>query len=390
MLNKNLPLSFSIVNSIKDISCDTWDNFFGQDLVEDYGYQKTLEESGFKEFSFGYLLAKRDRDLVGIIPFFVMNFSFDTMINGSIHKFVAKFRRFITLKVLFLGTPTTEEFYLGIAKDECINEVFDEALEGLSEFCRKNKIGGICFYNLSEKNRPLAEYLTRKKFFKMETLPTTMVEINASSLEDYIKALSKNTRKDLKKKLKKSASLVNLTTELREDIDDIFEEIHKLYLNNFSDSDIHFETLTPQFFKNICKNMPGVAKYFITYDKDKIVAFNLCLIKGDLFIDKFIGFDLKVAHQYHLYFTTFCHNIDWCIKNDIHYYQPGATDYYPKVRLGAKLIPLYIYSKAFNPALDLFLRSIARFIQPKNLDPTLKEIERQKGKVNPHTNYIIA
>lgn len=382
MLDKNFSLSFSIIDSIKDIPAATWNDFFGQDLVEGYGYQKALEESGLKEFTFGYLLAKRGLHLAGIIPFFVMNFSFDTMINGSIHKFVAKFRRFLTLKVLFLGSPTTEEFYLGIAKDECLDEVFDQALKVLSDFCQKNKISGICFYNLSEKNRPLAEYLTRKKFFKMEALPTTMVEINAPSLEDYIKGLSKNSRKDLKKKLKKSASQVNLNTELREDIDDVAEEVYQLYLNNFGDSDIHFETLTPQFFKNICKNMPGIAKYFITYDKDRIVAFNLCLIKNNLLIDKFIGLDLKVAHQYHLYFTTFCHNIDWCIKNGIRYYQPGVTDYYPKVRLGAKLIPLYNYSKAFNPALDLFLRSIARFIQPKNLDPTLKEIERQKGKVN--------
>lgn len=120
--------------------------------------------------------------------------------------------------------------------------------------------------------------------------------------------------------------------------------------------------------------MPTIAKVFLTRDKDKIVAFNLCLVKGDTCIDKFIGFDSDVYRAYHLYYTTFCHNIDWCIKNGIRYYQMGITDYAPKLRLGAQLIPLFIYLRCANPILNLFTRLIARLIQPKNFDPTLKKL----------------
>jgi len=126
--------------------------------------------------------------------------------------------------------------------------------------------------------------------------------------------------------------------------------------------------------------MPEIAKYFITYDKEKIVAFNLCLIKNNLFIDKFIGFDKELAHKYHLYFTTFCHNMDWCMKNGIRTYQPGTTDYYPKMRLGAKLIPLYIYAKSFNPLFNVLVRIFAKWIEPKNIDATLREIEELKER----------
>ncbi len=121
--------------------------------------------------------------------------------------------------------------------------------------------------------------------------------------------------------------------------------------------------------------MPGIAKYFITYNKDKIVAFNLCLIKNNIFLDKYIGFDQVLAKAYHLYFTTFCYNFDWCIKNGLRFYQTGATDYYPKMRLGAKLIPLYIYTRAFNPLLNTFLKIFKKFIEPKNLDSSLKDIK---------------
>ncbi|MCX5707312.1 MAG: GNAT family N-acetyltransferase, partial [Candidatus Omnitrophica bacterium] len=119
-----------------------------------------------------------------------------------------------------------------------------------------------------------------------------------------------------------------------------------------------------------------------TYDKGKIIAFNLCLLKNRVFIDKFIGFDYTVAHKYHLYYTTFCHNIEWCIKHGFSVYQPGFSDYHPKIRLGAKLIPLDIYAKAYNPLLNSIIRLIKPLIEPKNIDSTLKEIEKQKGRAN--------
>lgn len=378
MLNNNSSLNFSIVNTIKEIAKEDWDRLFGKDIIEDHGYQKTLEEAKLKEFSFGYLLGKRDKNLIAIIPFFVMDFSFDTLIRGLLHRLMLKLKKIFTLKILFLGSPTTEEFYLGISKSEDLTTILNKALEKVYEFCKGGEIKGFLFYNISEKNKPLAEYLTKKRFIKMEGLPTTLIKINANSLEDYIKDLSKNTRKDLRRKLRRSTEEAQLTTELREDISDIACEIYKLYLNNFDESSVHFEILTQEFFQNICHNMPRVAKFFVTYDKDEIVAFNLALIKGDLFIDKFIGLDLNVAHKYHLYFTTFCHNIDWCIKNGLRFYQPGATDYYPKIRLGAELIPLYIYAKALNPMLNAFIRSISRLIEPKNIDSTLKDIKECK------------
>jgi len=365
-------LAFSITSTIKDIPKAYWDNLFGQSLIESYGYQKTLEEANLKEFSLGYLLAKRQEKLVAIIPFFSMAFPLAAMTGGLLP--------WLKIKILFLGSPTAEEFYLGISESEDLNPILSGAVEHLKKFCRRQKIKLIAFNNVTAKNTALMECLSGNNFIKMETLPTTIIEINANSLEDYIKQLSPNARKDLNRKLKKSAALTQLKTQEYENIRDIKEKIYSLYMNNFDGSSVRFETLTPEFFENICKNMPDTAKFFVTYDKDKIVAFNLCLMKDRLFIDKFIGFDSAVAHDYHLYFTTFCHNLNWCIKNGFKYYQPGTTDYYPKVRLGAKLIPLYVYVNALNPLLQALIKLIAPLIEPKKLDPSLRNIEKLQNK----------
>lgn len=377
----NTPLTFSITDSLKNIPQEDWDNLFGKDLIEGYGYQKTLEESGLQEFSFRYLLARRSYSLSAIIPFFITSFPLTTLIDGALHKIADKFKDYSKLKLIFVGSLTTEELYFGISKEENLGLLMDGALEKISQLCKEEKIAGIVLYNLSGRHKALAEYLKEKGFIEMESLPGTIIEIQAPSIEEYIDTLSRNTRKDLKKKLRRSSEQAQLATVVREDIDGIIDEVYKLYMNNFDASSVHFEVLTPEFFRRIFQNMPGQVKLFVTYDKKKIVAFNLCLVRGNFCIDKFIGLDNELALKYHLYFTTLYHNLDWCIKNGIRFYQPGATDYHPKMRFGAKLIPLFVYSKAFNPLLNYFVKTIAKFIQPKNLDTSYKLIKNPEKKI---------
>lgn len=367
------PLTFSITNSIKDIPKQAWDGLFG-DIIEDYGYHKTLEDAKMKEFSISYLLGKRDEQIVAILPFFIMHFSFETVIGGFLHSIAHSLRHLLRVKAMFIGSPATERYYLAIAKNEDLKEIINNILTYLYKFAKKEKLSGMLFYNISQKDKLLAEYLAKKNFFEMESLPNTIIKINTDSLDSHISSLSRNTRRDLRRKLRRSNQRASLRTEIRDNIEGIENDVYKLYMNNFNDSDVYFEVLTPEFFTNICKNMPGTAKYFITYNKDKIVAFNLCLIKNGLFLDKYIGFDQDLAKTLHLYFTTFCYNLDWSIKNGLRFYQTGVSDYYPKIRLGAKLIPLYIYTKAFNPLLNIFLRIFKKIIEPKNLDSSLKEV----------------
>jgi hypothetical protein len=375
MSDTTMPLNFEITSSINQIPQGTWERIFPADIIEGYGYQKTLEESNLKEFRFRYLLAKENNDIVGILPFFVMEFSINTLLPKLLSRLTAKISRFLKLKIMFLGSVAAEEFYLGLRGGYDLDYFFGLAIQKLRAFSQKEKIRIVVFNNVSGRNRPLMQSLIAQGFTRLETLPTTSLEIKAKSLEEYISGLSKNMRKDLKRKLKKSSIEADLRVSIRDNVDDIIEELYPLYLNNLNSADVSFEILTREFFQRICWNMPQTARYFITYAKDRIVAFNLCLIKKDTCIDKFIGFDREFGKKYHLYFTTFCHNIDWCIKNNIRYYQPGVTDYSPKVRLGAKLIPLYVFAKALNPALDLIIKASAKFIQPKNMDPSLKEIE---------------
>lgn len=373
----NDHLYFSFTSTIKDIPPKIWDELFGKEIIEGYGYHKTLEESGLKEFDLRYLLAKRGKDIVAIAPFFITDFSLATIVQGPAQKLILTiqktFKRFLKIKLAFIGFPTCEEFYIGISKNENLDAILDGALKTLDAVCLREKAKMLIFYDLTERHSNIAEFLTKQKFAKMNSFPNTSIKITANSLEEYINGLGKSTRKDIRRKLKNSSDRVTLTTEIVEGIDNVAEIIHELYMANFTDSKVQFEILTPEFFRNISKNMAGIAKFFITRDKEKIVSFNLLLIKDEVAIDKFIGFDRKLSCEYSLYFTTFCFNMDYCIKNGIRFYQLGVTDYEPKLRLGAKLVPLTVYLKMVNPFLNIF-SGLAAQLSPVKFDPTLKKI----------------
>ena len=375
-MDKNSGLEYSILASINDIPNEDWEHLFGKDAIEGYGYHKTLEESHLKEFSFYYLIAKRNQKIAAIFPFFTTEFSFATLLPDPLEKTIFHiqkvFHRFLKMRILFIGCPAAEALYLGCAKDEDLNIVIEETINILRGFISKERISTMLFYNLTKNNSRLISDLKRKGFKLMESFPNASIKIREHSLQEYINNLGHSTRKNLRKKLRKSASLTTLTTEVRNGLTGIEDEVYRLYLNNLEDSGVSFERMTPDFFRNIFKNMPEVAKLFITKDKDKIVAFNLMFIKDNVCIDKFIGFDRELSHKYHLYHNTFCHNIEYCIKNGITTYQVGVTDYHPKVQLGAKLIPLYVLVKTFNPVLNLFLGLIIRIVEPKKFDPILR------------------
>ncbi|OGX45808.1 MAG: hypothetical protein A3G38_00315 [Omnitrophica WOR_2 bacterium RIFCSPLOWO2_12_FULL_51_8] len=381
MFKTGTPLFFSVSRSINDISARDWDSLFKADLIEGFGFHKAFEESAIPGFSIGYLLGRRAGKLAAVIPFFTTDFSFSTLTQGRVKNWILKlqkrFPRFLRIKLLFIGSPIAEELYIGIDKDEDFAEVIAQALREIYKFALMSRINTVLFYNLPEGQDRLAQLLSRHGFCRMEDFPNTRVDLGmAHSAAEYIRSLSRNARKDTLRKLRKTAALERpLRSVVTDEPGPALARIYELYSHNLDDSDVQFETLTPAFFLNICRAMPGVAKFFLTYDGGKLVAFNLCFVKGSVCIDKFIGFDREVSHKYHLYTFTFYNNIEWCLKNGVRYYQMGITDYHPKLRLGAKLAPLAVYFRRLDPFTNFFAQPIARLLQPKNFDPVLKKLK---------------
>jgi len=375
-------ISYRILDTVKEINPRDWDALFG-DNPEGYGFYKTLDESHLEYFIFRYLVIYKDKEPCLIAPFFISYLDLAIACNGLLRKAIQSIRRyfprFLSIKTLFFGSAFSEYGCIGIKADTPpdtgLQGLMGVMLQAIKEFSGSERIRFIVFKDFLKQDSELLEPLRLKGYLKLKSYPSMTTELRFGDTDGYLSSLSYSTRKNLRRKLKAANSSFKIKIEERGSVADIIDQVHSLYMNNYSTGDTKFEKLNREFFLNISKNMPECARYFLYYVDGKLSAFNLCFIRKDLFIDKFVGFDYDMSYKANLYFVSWYFNVGWCIKNKIPLYQTGQTDYEAKVRLGGEAVPLYIYMKHRNRFMNLLIKILAVFLKPENFEEAIRENE---------------
>ncbi|MCX8045173.1 MAG: GNAT family N-acetyltransferase [Desulfobacterota bacterium] len=359
-------MDYRVVDSISKIEKADWDALFG-DKPEGYGFYRALEESNLKEFSFFYVLLFEAGRLCCIAPVFLYEFFVGNVLEQTLGRIVAKLRsifpRFLVFKTLFCGSPFGEHGTIGLRSDlQDRAAVIVQLAHTLQRFAEEQQARLIVFKDFCSEDAVLLDGLQAEGFFKTASFPSAIVELNVGSFDEYLGTLSHATRKDLRRKLKKSGHRSFIRTEVVDSVDSVLDDVYRLYLQTHDAGATKFERLTRDFFLSISRNLGPHCKYFLYYVHEKLAAFNLCFLYGDLLIDKFIGFDYAVSRDCNLYFVSWCYNIAWCIQHGVRHYQVGQTDYAPKTRLGARLLPLYAYARHTNFVINCLLKRLAHFL----------------------------
>jgi len=370
-------ITYKIVDSVTGIKKDDWDSVFG-DIPEGYQFYRTLEESGLAEFTFYYIALYQDGRVSSIAPLFVSDFNLDIAAEGAIERLIQGIRkyiapRFLIFKTLFCGSPFGENGILGIREGIDPKSAIIETIKIMREFCVEKRITLIIFKDFLKEDTLLLDSLLARGFLKVKSFPSVVTELNFSSFDEYLHSLSYSTRKSLRKKIKKAYSSADIKVKITDNIDGIADDIFRLYENTYHSGATKFERLTKEFFIIAARNLAPRSKFFLYYVNGKLAAFNLCFVYKDLFIDKFIGFDYDISKKHNLYFVSWCFNIEWCLNNSVRFYQTGQTDYYPKIKLGGKLLPLYAYLRHANLLLNLCLKLLVIFLRPENFDEDIRD-----------------
>ena len=279
------------------------------------------------------------------------------------------------MRALFCGSVFGEHGVIGIDKDmEDSREAREELLKGLEIFRQQNNASFIIFKDFLESQSKLPDSFKEKGFFRVNSFPGAASEIKFNNFEEYLMSLGSSTRKNLRRKLKDAHKEAGIKVEEADSVEDIVDDIYRLYLRTHYDGGTKFEKLTKEFFLKTSEYMRPHVKYFLYYCNGRLAAFNLCFIYKDLFIDKFIGFDYDISVKHHLYFVSWCYNVEWCIRNRVQIYHTGQTDYMAKIRLGSKLIPLYAYLRHKSKIGNSFFKILALVLKPDNFDEDIQNI----------------
>ena len=375
--HKRSALKTKVTKRITQIPPDDWKRVF-PNVLESYDFLRTLDESNLEQFSFYYIMIYDRKTPIGATTCFLVNYPLDTSIQGPLKRITSSIKKFMpnifSLKAVVCGMPIGQGRIGMAAQSEA---VINAILHRVEQIAKKNRASVIALKDFDQRYTKILDPLQKKGFSKFDSLPTTELNIWFKNFEEYLMTLSVATRYDLRRKFKKTDGRVKIDLKIVDSLDDdTLQDVHKLYLGMATTQDMNFELLPIDFFKNISRGMPGHVKFFLYRIEKRLVAFMLCLISEDLFIDYYVGLDYSVAHKHHLYFVKFRDALNWCIKHNIKKYEMGTTSYEPKKRLGFDLIPLYIYVKLRNKALRPIFNLICQFLKFENFDPSLKKAKK--------------
>ncbi len=364
-----------IYPSIEEIDRGVWGRLVG-DIPEGYDFYRTIEASRLEGISFSYIVVMDGGVPALLAPVFTGDLDLAIAIDGAARRAIEVarkiFPRLLIMKTLFIGSPFGENGVIGLDRAAADKGRLMAGLnDAITTLCRDRHLPCALFKDLLDKDVALVEPLGRQGFFRAESFPGVAIGLNFASMEDYLLSLGAETRKDMRRKLRKAQAQTAIDVRVTGNVEAIIDDVYALYLNTYNAGTVRFEKLTPEFFINAGKNMAGT-KFFLYYIDGRLAAFNLCFRHEDTLIDKFIGFDYALARQHNLYFFSWLYNIEWCLKNGARCYQVGQTDYAAKLRLGGTLVPLHVFMRHNNRLINSLLRAASACLTPAHNDKDLK------------------
>jgi predicted N-acyltransferase len=116
----------------------------------------------------------------------------------------------------------------------------------------------------------------------------------------------------------------------------VLDEYYALYLNVFRQSEIHFDLLSAEFFRELLQNAKAGGIVFEYRHGGRLVGYNLCFLTADMLIDKYVGFRYPEARELNLYFVNWFHNLAYALERGVKHFVAGWTDPEIKAYLGAR------------------------------------------------------
>lgn len=361
--------------TIEAFGRDEWNRLFVGD-VEDWAYYRAIERSGLPGFELLYFGLRENGELRVAVPAFVTDYRLDTTLTRTLRRAADAIRRWfprvLVQRLLSLGSPVAEICHLGFASGCDRSErarLLDRLFSDVEEYARQHRIPMLATKDASADQDELwAEVGAAHGLRRQPSLPTAVLDIRFDSLDGYLATLSHATRKDLRRKWKASAGL---RVEWRTNVDDILDDVMRLYRATLERAELTFEELTPDFFRFVLGELgprAGCATYWLD---DRLVAFNLVLHDGVTLIDKFLGMDYDFARQYNLYYITWLQNVRYCIEHGLARYQAGQGLHREKLRLGSRLLPNWLWYRHRNRLLDRVFAAFDRLFRLDRGHPEL-------------------
>jgi hypothetical protein len=357
--------------------CLPWKQAFSHSR-KDRRYYEIVEDTIVQGFDYRYFVLEDTAGRVRAVqPFFLLA---QDILQGSgprTQKWVARLRKLfpnaLTIRTLMVGCAAGEG-HLDQTSDADAEWVAKCLHEALVAYAKQVRTSMIVLKEFPEKYRKPLACFSNNGYTRVPSLPFTRLNIDYKNFDEYMtQALSKTTRKDLRRKFRDAEASDPIEMEVVSDVTPYVDEVYPLYLNVYRKSPLQFEKLTKEYLCRLGQEMPDKVRFFIWRQKGKAVAFSLCMVHDDSIYDEYLGLDYDVALDLHLYFYTLRDIVEWSMKHGLKWYCSSALNYDPKRRLKCELMPMDLYVTHTLPLANFVLRRVLPLLEPTRNDKILRE-----------------
>lgn len=358
-------------DSIDTFAPAEWNSLCPGEL-EDHAYLRAIEHAGLPGFRYLYFAVREGERLLAVAPAFLTDYRLDTTMQGGLRclsdSIGAVFPHLLRIPMLSLGSPVTERCRAGFAGDANASQRaawLGAILDHMEHLAEARKINMLAVKDAPDAEPAWRQACLGRNLRALPGLPGATLDIRWRDLDGYLDTLGAATRKDLRRKQRAGAAL---RIEWRSEVADIAADIQRLYRETLAHAALSFEELTPAYFENVLRDMPGRA-FCVTYSEgDRLVAFNLVLHDGARLLDKFLGMDYAAMDRYNLYHVSWLENIRYCIDNGIGVYESGQGLQQEKVRLGSTLHANTLWYRHRNRFVDGMFARFEKFARLDRFD----------------------
>ncbi|MHC8345818.1 GNAT family N-acetyltransferase [Pseudomonas sp. RT6P73] len=363
-------LAFS---TIEAIDRGAWNECFPAEL-EGWEYYRAVEQAGIADFQWRYLALYENQILVAAAVAFTTAYSLDTTVQGSGKRVTEQLRRWwpglFDVRLYALGSPVAEQCHVGTARQ--IDPARRPALlEQLLTLARNDAdqagIGLLAVKDASHRDPQWLQVCQDAGLQSMPGLPSAELPIRFGSVDAYLGTLGKSTRKDLRRTLRGQGPRI----EWRRSVEDLLPRMMALYEATLERSDLTFERLPPDYFRQVLEHLDQRAACVLYWVGEELVAFNLVLLDEQRLVDKFFAHDLSRTRDHNLYVRSWLANVDYCIEHGIPIYACGQAGYASKLRLGCSFTGNTVFFRHRNRVFDGLLRLVKIFIRPDRSDSAM-------------------
>ena len=312
---------------------------FASEEPEDHCFLRAFQAAGIGDFRYGYLLVYRDDVRVSVVPYFTTVYRLNTLVTNRLLK---RFLAPVGFTVACVGHPSTDQGRIE-------GEVSAEILQAVNRVLHDK--GAAIAYKWFVEPLPL------DGFVEVIGLPVNLLVAG----EDYPAGLSRNVRKNVLVKLRKSAQLVFREHTPENPLPpEAMKDVRCLYEKTAARAELQFEALNADYFRLTAP----FSIYLLAYEGERMIGFVQWMRKGARMAGKYIGMDYARNRQYDLYFGMVLQSIRRGIGGGVREFDLGVGSYYSKRMIGAVQRPTRLYFRHHNALVQALLKRCKFLLEP--------------------------